>query len=149
MQDKSTVPTQIFCLFCFCLFDKNWLTSAVDKSSEFLQPNADGAVASDTNSSQRLVIWGTDVNVGTCKEKFQVRDLPCRSFTCFPQRERLHFYVVHFGLLRLQRFLQRFIDPSSNEDENAGLDLNEPLYMQKLEEVRRSRSFLFHQQGVN
>lgn len=34
-----------------------------------------------------------------------------------------------------QRFLQRFIDPTSSEDENAGLDLNEPLYMQKLEEV--------------
>lgn len=34
-----------------------------------------------------------------------------------------------------QRFLQRFIDPTSTEDENAGLDLNEPLYMQKLEEV--------------
>lgn len=38
-------------------------------------------------------------------------------------------------LIFLQRFLQRFIDPTSNEDENAGLDLNEPLYMQKLEEV--------------
>ncbi|XP_056276893.1 DNA replication licensing factor MCM4 [Pseudoliparis swirei] len=68
------------------------------------QPNADGAVGSEPNAGQRLVIWGTDVNVGTCKEKFQ-------------------------------RFLQRFIDPSSTEDENAGLDLNEPLYMQKLEEI--------------
>lgn len=38
-------------------------------------------------------------------------------------------------LLCLQRFLQRFTDPTSSEDENAGLDLNEPLYMQKLEEV--------------
>lgn len=37
--------------------------------------------------------------------------------------------------LLLQRFLQKFIDPTSREDENAGLDLNEPLYMQKLEEV--------------
>uniref|UniRef100_A0A665X111 DNA replication licensing factor MCM4 n=1 Tax=Echeneis naucrates TaxID=173247 RepID=A0A665X111_ECHNA len=65
-------------------------------------PRADGA--SDSNTGQRLVIWGTDVNVGTCKEKFQ-------------------------------RFLQRFTDPTSTEDENAGLDLNEPLYMQKLEEI--------------
>lgn len=40
-----------------------------------------------------------------------------------------------FGFLCFQRFLQRFIDPNSTEDENAGLDLNEPLYMQKLEEV--------------
>nr|XP_006634095.1 PREDICTED: DNA replication licensing factor MCM4 [Lepisosteus oculatus] len=35
----------------------------------------------------------------------------------------------------VKRFLQRFIDPTSREDENAGLDLNEPLYMQKLEEI--------------
>lgn len=48
------------------------MASAVDISGEFLQPSADGAAASETNSSQRLVIWGTDVNVGTCKEKFQV-----------------------------------------------------------------------------
>ncbi|XP_076000568.1 DNA replication licensing factor MCM4 [Genypterus blacodes] len=76
----------------------------VDLHSE--PPNVDGAAAaaSEPNAGQRLVIWGTDVNVGTCKEKFQ-------------------------------RFLQRFIDPTSNEDENAGLDLNEPLYMQKLEEI--------------
>uniref|UniRef100_A0A6Q2XCW1 DNA replication licensing factor MCM4 n=1 Tax=Esox lucius TaxID=8010 RepID=A0A6Q2XCW1_ESOLU len=69
-----------------------------------LHSDADGAVASEPSVGQKLVIWGTDVNVGTCKEKFQ-------------------------------RFLQRFIDPTSNEDENAGLDLNEPLYMQKLEEI--------------
>lgn len=57
---------------------------------------------------------------------------------------RCVFTVAHSGHLHWQRFLQRFIDPSSNEDENAGLDLNEPLYMQKLEEVPRSHSFLFH-----
>uniref|UniRef100_A0A8D3BBW6 DNA replication licensing factor MCM4 n=1 Tax=Scophthalmus maximus TaxID=52904 RepID=A0A8D3BBW6_SCOMX len=74
----------------------------VDLQSE--PPSADGAAASEPNGGQRLVIWGTDVNVGTCKEKFQ-------------------------------RFLQRFIDPTSTEDENSGLDLNEPLYMQKLEEI--------------
>uniref|UniRef100_A0A8B9J412 DNA replication licensing factor MCM4 n=1 Tax=Astyanax mexicanus TaxID=7994 RepID=A0A8B9J412_ASTMX len=62
------------------------------------------AVASEQAAGQRLVIWGTDVNVGTCKEKFQ-------------------------------RFLQRFIDPESREDENASLDLNEPLYLQKLDEI--------------
>ncbi|XP_030607981.1 DNA replication licensing factor MCM4 isoform X1 [Archocentrus centrarchus] len=74
----------------------------VDLHSEPL--STEGAVASESNAGQRLVIWGTDVNVGTCKEKFQ-------------------------------RFLQRFVDPTSTEDENAGLDLNEPLYMQKLEEI--------------
>ncbi|XP_069367870.1 DNA replication licensing factor MCM4 isoform X2 [Paralichthys olivaceus] len=74
----------------------------VDLQSE--PPSADGAAANEPNAGQRLVIWGTDVNVAICKEKFQ-------------------------------RFLQRFIDPTSKEDENAGLDLNEPLYMQKLEEI--------------
>uniref|UniRef100_A0A8C1K6B6 DNA replication licensing factor MCM4 n=1 Tax=Cyprinus carpio TaxID=7962 RepID=A0A8C1K6B6_CYPCA len=33
------------------------------------------------------------------------------------------------------RFLQQFTDPNSREEENAGLDLNEPLYMQKLDEI--------------
>uniref|UniRef100_A0A8C4P0X4 DNA replication licensing factor MCM4 n=1 Tax=Dicentrarchus labrax TaxID=13489 RepID=A0A8C4P0X4_DICLA len=42
---------------------------------------------------------------------------------------------LHSEYFIFLRFLQRFIDPTSNEDENAGLDLNEPLYMQKLEEV--------------
>lgn len=37
-----------------------------------MQPSADGAAATDQAPAQRLVIWGTDVNVGTCKEKFQV-----------------------------------------------------------------------------
>ncbi|KAG7247312.1 hypothetical protein CRUP_002288, partial [Coryphaenoides rupestris] len=33
------------------------------------------------------------------------------------------------------RFLLRFIDATSTEDEHSCLDLNEPLYMQKLEEI--------------
>ncbi|KAG2458239.1 MCM4B factor, partial [Polypterus senegalus] len=67
------------------------------------QPTGEDAVSSEQPVGQKLVIWGTDVNVATCKEKFQ-------------------------------RFLQRFVDPSAREEENAGLDLNEPLYMQRLEE---------------
>lgn len=43
-------------------------------------------------------------------------------------------FFIYFVLF--QRFLQHFTDPNSREDENAGLDLNEPLYMQKLDEVR-------------
>lgn len=46
----------------------------------FLQPSTDGAVASEPNAGQRLVIWGTDVNVGTCKEKFQVRNITLHLF---------------------------------------------------------------------
>ncbi|TFK11355.1 cyclic nucleotide-gated cation channel beta-3 [Platysternon megacephalum] len=65
---------------------------------------AEDALASEQSLGQKLVIWGTDVNVASCKEKFQ-------------------------------RFLQRFIDPLAKEEENVGLDLNEPLYMQRLEEI--------------
>ncbi|XP_039383301.1 DNA replication licensing factor MCM4 [Mauremys reevesii] len=65
---------------------------------------AEDALASEQTLGQKLVIWGTDVNVASCKEKFQ-------------------------------RFLQRFIDPLAKEEETVGLDLNEPLYMQRLEEI--------------
>ncbi|KAM6373597.1 DNA replication licensing factor MCM4 isoform 1-T3 [Alca torda] len=65
---------------------------------------AEDVVATEQSLGQKLVIWGTDVNVASCKEKFQ-------------------------------RFLQRFIDPLAKEDEDIGLDLNEPRYMQRLEEI--------------
>lgn len=61
-------------------------------------------ITTEQSLGQKLVIWGTDVNVASCKEKFQ-------------------------------RFLQRFIDPVGKEDEDIGLDLNEPRYMQRLEEI--------------
>ncbi|XP_068014896.1 DNA replication licensing factor MCM4 [Melanerpes formicivorus] len=61
-------------------------------------------VTTEQSLGQKLVIWGTDVNVAACKEKFQ-------------------------------RFLQRFIDPIGKEDEDVGLNLNEPRYMQRLEEI--------------
>ncbi|MEE6464047.1 hypothetical protein FKM82_006145 [Ascaphus truei] len=65
---------------------------------------AEELVTSEQSLGQKLVIWGTDVNVATCKEKFQ-------------------------------RFIQRFIDTLAKEDDNMGLDLNEPIYMQRLEEI--------------
>ncbi|XP_036194615.1 DNA replication licensing factor MCM4 isoform X2 [Myotis myotis] len=66
-------------------------------------PAAEDVVASEQSLGQKLVIWGTDVNVATCKENFQ-------------------------------RFLQRFIDPLAKEEENVGIDITEPLYMQRLGE---------------
>lgn len=74
----------------------------VDLNSD--QPPSEDLVTSEQSLGQRLVIWGTDVNVATCKEKFQ-------------------------------RFLHRFIDPAAKEEETIGLDLNEPLYLQRLEEI--------------
>ncbi|KAI2549923.1 minichromosome maintenance complex component 4 [Homo sapiens] len=65
---------------------------------------AEDIVASEQSLGQKLVIWGTDVNVAACKENFQ-------------------------------RFLQRFIDPLAKEEENVGIDITEPLYMQRLGEI--------------
>eukprot|EP00069_Balaena_mysticetus_P017381 bmy_10602T0 len=67
-------------------------------------PAAEDIVASEQSLGQKLVIWGTDVNVATCKENFQ-------------------------------RFLQRFIDPLTREEESVGTDVTEPLYMQRLGEI--------------
>lgn len=64
--------------------------------------------ASDTDpvsSGPQLVIWGTKVVVSECKDKFK-------------------------------QFLMRYIDPSAQQDEiTENMNLNEPLYMQKLEEI--------------
>jgi len=61
-----------------------------------------GAAASH---APQLVIWGTDVDVSRCKEKFK-------------------------------RFLERYIDPSIEQDERFdGMDVEEPVYLQRLEEV--------------
>lgn len=38
-----------------------------------VQPATEDIVASEQSLGQKLVIWGTDVNVATCKENFQVR----------------------------------------------------------------------------
>uniref|UniRef100_A0AAY5EE24 DNA replication licensing factor MCM4 n=1 Tax=Electrophorus electricus TaxID=8005 RepID=A0AAY5EE24_ELEEL len=51
---------------------------------------------------------------------------------------KLHFAIteaLNRAFVCLQRFLQQFIDPTSREGENVSLDLNEPLYMQKLDEI--------------
>lgn len=62
--------------------------------------------ASETDSTTpHLVIWGTNVSVAECKEKFK-------------------------------QFILRFIDTNAEEDERTDdMNLNEPLYLQKLEEV--------------
>lgn len=52
------------------------------------------------------MIWGTDVVVAECKERFKT-------------------------------FVLQFVDPDAAEDERVeGMNTNEPLYLQKLEEVR-------------
>lgn len=57
------------------------------------------------STTPHLVIWGTNVSVAECKAKFK-------------------------------QFILRFIDPNAEEDERTDdMNLNEPLYIQKLEEV--------------
>ncbi|KAM7331476.1 hypothetical protein ACRRTK_008184 [Alexandromys fortis] len=65
---------------------------------------AEDVAASEQSLGQKLVIWGTDVNVATCKENFQ-------------------------------RFLQSFTDPLAKEEESVGIDVTQPLYMQRLGEI--------------
>ncbi|GJQ66152.1 hypothetical protein Trydic_g4214 [Trypoxylus dichotomus] len=56
-------------------------------------------------TAAQLVIWGTNVSVAQCKEKFK-------------------------------QFILRYIDPEAEDDERTeAMNLNEPLYLQKLEEI--------------
>lgn len=65
---------------------------------------------SDVAAGPQLVIWGTDVVVSQCKEKFV-------------------------------RFVSRFIDQSVDDDERFdGMDIREPYYLQRLDEVPTSLS---------
>lgn len=62
-------------------------------------------ISSDPNAGPQLVIWGTDVVVSQCKEKFK-------------------------------RFILRFIDHNVQSDERfEGMNVEEPFYLQRLEEV--------------
>jgi DNA replication licensing factor MCM4 len=67
-------------------------------------PNATG-VSSEVDQVPQLVVWGTNVVVSQCKEKFK-------------------------------KFVLQFVDPNAEEDERVeDMNLNEPLYLQKLQEV--------------
>ena len=63
-------------------------------------------ITSDPNAGPQLVIWGTDVVVSQCKDKFR-------------------------------RFISKYVDKNVEADEQFdGMDINEPYYLQRLEEVR-------------
>lgn len=60
---------------------------------------------SESSSAPQLVVWGTNVVISQCKSKFK-------------------------------SFIMRFIDPSAEQDEiSENIDVNQPLYLQKLEEI--------------
>ena len=59
----------------------------------------------ESDAGPHLVIWGTNVSVAECNEKFK-------------------------------QFILRFIDPNAEQDERTDdMNVNEPLYFQKLDEV--------------
>lgn len=97
------------------IINKKWISCysykffQVEPSSE-----AAGSGAAD-DAAPNLVIWGTDVVVSRCKQKFKA-------------------------------FINNFIEPNAEEDERLeNMDLNEPLYLQKLEEVNYVLSqFIFN-----
>lgn len=61
--------------------------------------------ASEASSVPQMVVWGTNVVVNHCKNKFK-------------------------------QFLLRYIDPTAEQDEiSENIDVNQPLYLQKLEEI--------------
>ena len=63
-------------------------------------------ITSESGAGPALVIWGTDVVVAHCKEKFR-------------------------------RFIETFVDKNVAEDERvSGMDIEQPLYLQRLEEVQ-------------
>ncbi|KAK7066561.1 DNA replication licensing factor, mcm4 component [Halocaridina rubra] len=76
------------------------------------EANAEGAPTSGVGSAMteapqgpQLVIWGTDVVVSECKDRFK-------------------------------NFILRFTDPDAADDERVdGMNTDEPLYLQKLEEI--------------
>ena len=71
-----------------------------------------GAPSEAAPQGPQLVIWGTDVNVTECKDKFKT-------------------------------FILTYTDPEAEEDERMeGMNSDEPLYLQKLDEVS------FHLLGI-
>ena len=63
-------------------------------------------ITSESNTGPQLVIWGTDVVVDHCKSKFR-------------------------------KFIQQYVDTNIADDERfEGIDPNQPVYLQRLEEVR-------------
>lgn len=70
-----------------------------------VEQSADDSMASEQSLGQKLVIWGTDVNVNTCKDKFK--------------RFLLRFVTSE----------------EREDEDCPGVDLAAPLYMQRLEEV--------------
>lgn len=68
-------------------------------------------ISSDPNAGPQLVIWGTDVMVSHCKEKFK-------------------------------RFICKYVDTNVADDEQfEGMDISQPYYLQRLEEVCKLKSF--------
>ena len=80
--------------------------------------NAHSQVSTATSSNQHLVIWGTDVSIGQCKERF-------KAFLNFA-----NFSPDSLGNEELE-----LIRDTAGSETDAVMRHMKPLYMQKLEEI--------------
>lgn len=80
-------------------------TVAIGGSEQSEATRMTSDITSDTNAGPQLVIWGTDVVVSHCKEKF-------RRF--------------------ILKFVEKNVD---EDEAFEGMDINQPYYLQRLEEI--------------
>jgi hypothetical protein len=73
----------------------------------------DTLITSESANQPQLVIWGTNINVHKIKSRFQ---------------EFLRVYIIHD-------------EQEQKELLNAGVDISEPYYTQRLEEVKLTNIF--------
>lgn len=78
---------------------------AAEPPSDNADPTSNAVPTSEGPQGPQLVIWGTDVVVSECKERFK-------------------------------QYVLKYIDPNAEYDEKTNeMNEDEPLYLQKLEEV--------------
>uniref|UniRef100_A0A8C1K4H9 DNA replication licensing factor MCM4 n=1 Tax=Cyprinus carpio TaxID=7962 RepID=A0A8C1K4H9_CYPCA len=132
LQPMPTSPAMDVSLFSSPVAPRS---GAIDASSPLMY----GTPSSRVEGTPRSGIRGTPARQRA--DLGSVRKAPQVDMHSEPVSESSLHLTNHDQLLLIVnillccRFLQQFTDPNSREEENAGLDLNEPLYMQKLDEI--------------
>uniref|UniRef100_A0A8C1QI82 DNA replication licensing factor MCM4 n=1 Tax=Cyprinus carpio TaxID=7962 RepID=A0A8C1QI82_CYPCA len=135
LQPMPTSPAMDVSLFSSPVAPRSVLQSEIDASSPLMY----GTPSSRVEGTPRSGIRGTPARQRA--DLGSVRKAPQVDMHSEPVSESSLHLTNHDQLLLIVnillccRFLQQFTDPNSREEENAGLDLNEPLYMQKLDEI--------------
>uniref|UniRef100_A0A8C1K6A4 DNA replication licensing factor MCM4 n=1 Tax=Cyprinus carpio TaxID=7962 RepID=A0A8C1K6A4_CYPCA len=136
LQPMPTSPAMDVSLFSSPVAPRSVLQSEIDASSPLMY----GTPSSRVEGTPRSGIRGTPArqraDLGSVRKAPQVdmhSEPVSESCFIFPFWLTVHTLCKQ-KLLICMRLIQ-FTDPNSREEENAGLDLNEPLYMQKLDEI--------------